>query len=119
MFAKFLSSIFGESPESQIYTRLLSILRETLLPLGFSESQADIQASVTRQTIFQKGPEQIILANDLREREYAVLTHNVEQTPGQEGLPHLTLFSCGFQGFNEGSLFILRDELESWLKKIA
>lgn len=102
-----------------MYTRLLSVLRETLLPLGFTERQADIQASVTQRTIFEKGSEQIILYNDLRERDYTLMTGNTGQTSEQGGLPHPILFGCSVLDFDEGKVFSFRDALESWLKKIT
>jgi hypothetical protein len=116
MFAKLISKIFSESKETQAYRRMCEILRETLLPSGFTESQMDIGESLSKQSVYQKGANRITLYYDMRDREYALLTPNVEQP--QEQAQNQVLFSLSFPEYNEGSVYYFRSVIEQWLKKV-
>ena len=122
MFAKLISKIFPGSKETQVYAQLCNVVREILLPLGFSESQNDIQASLSKQTVFQKETNQVIVYYDMRDRGYALLTPNIGQIPKQNDITpppqNEVLFSLSFPDYNDGSIFSLRDAVEYWLKQI-
>jgi hypothetical protein len=107
MFAKLISKIFPDSKETQVYTQLCNILREILLPLGFSESQDDIQASLSKRTVFQKETHQVILDYDMRERVYALLTPK-----------NGTIYMLEYPGYNEESLNSARVAVEEWLRQV-
>jgi hypothetical protein len=122
MVKKILSKIFHASNETQAYYQMREVLREALLPLGFTENRRDIPASLSKQTVFQKGSHQITLYYNMRDREYALLAPITEGLPRQNGLtpqPHNeVLFSLSFPGYDEDSLNSLRRVLEQWLKRL-
>jgi len=109
MVKKFFSKIFPVSVETQAYYQMREVLREVLLPLGFSETENDIQASLSKQTGFQKGLHQITLYYNMRERDYALLT-----PPPQNEV----LFSLSFPAYSEDSLNSLRRALEKWVSRL-
>jgi hypothetical protein len=109
MAKNFFSKIFPASVETRAYYRMREVLREILLPLGFTESQNDIPASLSKQTVFQKGIHQITLYHNMRERDYALITPQ----PHNE-----VLFSLSFPEYDEGSLTSLRRALEQWVKQL-
>lgn len=122
MFKKFTSKIFSDSSETQAYYKMCEILREILLPLGFTESQNDIQASLSKQSIFQKGTHQVTLHYNMRDRDYVLLTPNIGQVPKQNDMTpppqNEVLFSLSFPDYNEGSIFSLRSTVEQWAKRV-
>ena len=122
MFSKLFSKMFPDSKETQAYTQMCNVLRETLLPLGFSESQYDIQASLSKQLVFQKGMHQVTFYYDMRERAYALLTPNSGQVPKQNDMTppaqNEVLFSLSFPDYNKGSISALHDAATQWVKKV-
>jgi len=122
MFKKLFSKIFPGSPETQFYNRMNETLREILLPLGFTENQNDIQASLSKQCIFQRENHQVTLHYNMREREYALLSPNLEhiKKPNDPTPPlkNKVLFTPSYPLFTEENIVALRNAVDEWLKEI-
>ena len=122
MVKNILSKIFRDSNETQAYYQMRGVLREMLLPLGFTENRRDIPASLSKQTVFQKGPHQIALYYNMRDRDYALLTPIMGGDPMPNSptpQPHNeVLFSLSFPEYDEESLNSLRHALGQWVMRL-
>ena len=121
MFSKFLSNLFPGSKDMKVYRELCDTLRTILIPLGFTASERDVQAGLSKEITFQKDTHIVVFVFSIRERIYSLLTPNPEKGLMTDGLTprpdNIVLYFLPCTQYNDSKKAGLQKAAKEWAGK--